>query len=134
MITLPGDGIAGKERILSAMKKPTVFLTGAAGGMGYQSLIRMAKDADLYNTLLLVRNSEKNRKLLANMEHRSNVEIVWGDLNDYDAVYRCVKKATWCCTSRPLSPRRRIIRLPRVQTLRTFPSRSHLRLTAPPSR
>ena len=75
------------------MKKPTVFLTGAAGGMGYQSLIRMVKDADLYNTLVLVRDSEKNRRLLANMEHRSNVEIVWGDLNDCGAVFRCVEKS-----------------------------------------
>lgn len=75
------------------MKKPTVFLTGAAGGMGYQSLTRMVKDSEQYNTLILVRDSEKNRKLLAEMENRPGLEIVWGDLNEYDKVYCCVERS-----------------------------------------
>lgn len=75
------------------MKKPTVFLTGAAGGMGFQSLSRMVNDTHLYNTLILVRDSEKNRKLLAPMVNRPGLEIVWGDLGDYETVYRCVEKS-----------------------------------------
>ena len=71
----------------------TVFLTGAAGGMGFQSLSRMVKDADLYNTLILVRDSEKNRKILAGMENLPNLEIIWGDLNEFEKVYRCVEKS-----------------------------------------
>ena len=75
------------------MKKPTVFLTGAAGGMGWQSLSRMVEDAERYNTLILVRDSEKNRRLLADMAERPGLEIVWGDLNEYDKVCRCVEKS-----------------------------------------
>ena len=41
------------------MEKKTVFLTGACGGMGFQGLTRMLKDGDSYNTLVLVRDSEK---------------------------------------------------------------------------
>ena len=73
--------------------KPTVFLTGATGGMGFQGLIRMLGDADSYNTLILVRDSEKNRKLLADYEGRPGLTVVWGDLTDYEKVFRCVEKS-----------------------------------------
>lgn len=75
------------------MEKKTVFLTGACGGMGFQGLTRMLKDGDSYNTLVLVRNSEKNRTMLAPYMSYENLQIVWGDLNDYDTVYKCVKKS-----------------------------------------
>ena len=74
-------------------KKMTVFLTGAAGGMGMQSLQRMVKDTHLYKTLILVRDSEKNRKSLAGMMDRPGLEIVWGDLNDYEKVSYCVQRS-----------------------------------------
>lgn len=44
------------------MDKRTVFLTGACGGMGFQGLTRMLEDGDSYNTLVLVRDSEKTEK------------------------------------------------------------------------
>lgn len=75
------------------MEKKTVFLTGACGGMGFQGLTRMLKDGDSYNTLVLVRDSEKNRKMLAPYMSLENLEVVWGDLNDYDTVYQCVEKS-----------------------------------------
>lgn len=75
------------------MEKKTVFLTGACGGMGFQGLTRMLKDGDSYNTLVLVRDSEKNRKMLEPYMAQENLEIVWGDLNDYDTVYKCVVKS-----------------------------------------
>lgn len=75
------------------MEKKTVFLTGACGGMGFQGLTRMLKDGDSYNTLILVRDSEKNRKMLEPYVALGNLEIVWGDLNDYDTVYQCVEKS-----------------------------------------
>lgn len=46
------------------MNKKTVFLTGACGGMGIQGLMRMVKDTDTYNTLILVRDSEKTEIFL----------------------------------------------------------------------
>lgn len=75
------------------MKKKTVFLTGACGGMGFQGLTRMLEDGDSYNTLVLVRDSEKNRKMLAPFMSKSNLKVVWGDLNDYGLVYKCVEKS-----------------------------------------
>ena len=75
------------------MEKKTVFLTGACGGMGFQGLTRMLKDGDNYSTLVLVRDSEKNRKMLEPYMAQENLEIVWGDLNDYDTVYKCVEKS-----------------------------------------
>ena len=74
------------------MKKKTVFLTGACAGMGIQGLMRMVKDTDTYNTLILVRDSEKIRNILKDYMGIDGIEIVWGDLNDYDIVYRCVEK------------------------------------------
>lgn len=74
------------------MKKKTVFLTGACGGMGIQGLMRMVNDTVAYNTLILVRDSEKNRKILKDYMDIDGLEIVWGDLNDYDIVYKCVEK------------------------------------------
>lgn len=74
-------------------KKLTVFLTGAAGGMGMQSLQRMVKDYSLYDTIILVRDSEKNRLLLRSFEKRPGLEIVWGDLNDYEKVSYCVRRS-----------------------------------------
>ena len=75
------------------MEKKTVFLTGACGGMGFQGLTRMLKDGDSYNTLVLIRDSEKNRKMLAPYMPCKNLQVVWGDLNDYDTVYKCVEKS-----------------------------------------
>lgn len=75
------------------MEKKTVFLTGACGGMGFQGLTRMLKDGDSYNTLVLVRDSEKNRNMLKPYMALGNLEVVWGDLNDYDTVYNCVEKS-----------------------------------------
>ncbi len=75
------------------MKKPCVFLTGATGGMGFQGLIRMLPDSDVYETLILARDSKKNREILAPYLDAPGLTIVWGDLNDYDTVYRCVEKA-----------------------------------------
>ena len=75
------------------MEKKTVFLTGACGGMGFQGLTRMLKDGDSYNTLVLVRDSEKNRNMLKPYMALGNLEVVWGDLNDYDTVYKCVEKS-----------------------------------------
>ena len=73
------------------MSKQRVFLTGATGGMGLASLKEMLKDADKQDIVILARDSEKNRKILAPYGNTAGLEIVWGDLNDYDVVLKCVK-------------------------------------------
>ena len=73
------------------MSKQRVFLTGATGGMGLASLKEMLKDADKQDIVILARDSEKNRKILDPYRNTAGLEIVWGDLNDYDVVLKCVK-------------------------------------------
>ena len=45
--------------------KQRVFVTGATGGMGFASLKEMLKDTDKQDIVILARDSEKNRSLLA---------------------------------------------------------------------
>lgn len=73
------------------MDKQRVFLTGATGGMGFASLKEMLKDTDKQDIVILTRDSEKNRLLLEPYINTSGLEIVWGDLTDYDTVLKCVK-------------------------------------------
>lgn len=73
------------------MGKQRIFLTGATGGMGFASLKEMVKDLDRQDIVILARDSEKNRKLLAPYLSTKGLEIVWGDLTDYAAVVECVK-------------------------------------------
>ena len=64
------------------MSKPNVFLTGATGGMGMESLKVMVNDLSLYNLRILVRDSKKKRKILAPYENIEGLEICRGDFND----------------------------------------------------
>ncbi len=73
------------------MKK--VFMTGATGGMGYESLKQMLSDTCKKDIIILVRDSEKNRKLLKEYSGNKRLTIRWGDLLNYKDVYDCVKEA-----------------------------------------
>jgi len=76
------------------MSKPIILLTGATGGMGIESLRQMMVDKDLYTTRILVRDSKKNRDILEEYKDLHNLEIVWGDLNDYDSVKQAMKEVS----------------------------------------
>lgn len=73
------------------MTKQRVFMTGATGGMGYASLKAMLADTDKQDIIILALDSEKDRKILAAHKGAPGLEIVWGDLTDYEIVKRCVK-------------------------------------------
>ncbi|MBD9062212.1 MAG: hypothetical protein EGR45_09370, partial [Ruminococcaceae bacterium] len=66
--------------------KQRVFFTGATGGMGFASLKEMLKDSDKQDIVILARDSEKNRNILKPYTETPGLEIVWGDLNNYEAV------------------------------------------------
>lgn len=72
------------------MKKQRVFLTGATGAMGYLGMIDLLKDSDLQDIVILVRSSEKNRKMLEPYRDKPGLIIRWGDLTHYEDVYSCV--------------------------------------------
>lgn len=73
------------------MKKQRIFLTGATGGMGSFVLDELLKDKDKQDVIILVRDSQKNRDKLAKYTNENSLQIVWGDLNDYNAVLTCIK-------------------------------------------
>ena len=71
-------------------QKKTVFLTGASGNMGHHSFMEFIKHKDQYNIVILIRDSEKNRKMFAEYLNDPSVRIVWGDLKNYEDVEKCV--------------------------------------------
>ena len=75
------------------MKKKNVFITGATGGMGYETLKQILGDTDKLNVTILVRDSQKNHKLLEPYGNTEGLRILWGDLLDFDCVYEGVKEA-----------------------------------------
>ena len=86
--TLCNNANGGKT--LMAEKK-TVFLTGASGHMGWAGFKELYSKKDKLNIVLLLRDSEKNRKKFANYLNDPSVKIVWGDLKKYDDVLKCVE-------------------------------------------
>ncbi len=73
--------------------KKKVFITGASGGMGQQSLKQMIKDRDLYDITILSFDSEKDREALKPYQEYKEVSIKYGNLLDYKLVKECVKEA-----------------------------------------
>ncbi|MBR6940025.1 MAG: NAD(P)-dependent oxidoreductase [Clostridia bacterium] len=76
-------------------QKKTVFLTGASGNMGHHSFLEFIKHKDQYNITVLLRDSEKNRKLFDQYLNDPSVRIVWGDLKKYEDVAKCVEGADY---------------------------------------
>ena len=70
-----------------------VFLTGATGLMGWQGLQELLKYPDKYRVVVLARKSDKNVKKLAPISGK--IDVVWGDLLNYDDVLRGVSGADY---------------------------------------
>ena len=75
------------------MKKQTVFLTGATGGMGFLGLQELLKEIDQQDIILLVQDTERDRDKLKSFQNQKGLTIHWGDLTNYEDVYQCVEKA-----------------------------------------
>ncbi len=71
--------------------KKTIFLTGATGTMGWAGLQELLQRPDEYAVRILARPSAKNKEKLAPLADK--VEIIWGDLSNYDDVLRGVSGA-----------------------------------------
>ena len=71
-----------------------VFMTGAGGGMGFESFKAMLPDLGTnYELVILVRDSEKNHKLFDPYKETKGLTVRWGDLLKKDDVFECVKDA-----------------------------------------
>lgn len=74
--------------------RPSVFVTGAGGGMGYESFKRMLPDVGkLYDLVILVRDSDKNRQLFERYIGTEGITIIFGDLLNKDDVAECVSRS-----------------------------------------
>ena len=67
----------------------TVFVTGATGTMGQETVKQLLARSPRFKVRVLVRPSDKNRALLKKMAHPM-LEVVWGDMADFACVKRCV--------------------------------------------
>ena len=77
--------------------RPVVFMTGAGGGMGYESFKAMLPDAGkLYDLVILVRDSDKNRKLFERYIGIPGILVRFGDLLNNADVEDCVRRSTMC--------------------------------------
>ncbi|MBE6209494.1 MAG: NAD(P)-dependent oxidoreductase [Rikenellaceae bacterium] len=72
------------------MSKKRVLLTGGTGTMGWATVQEFLNSSDRFELTLLVQPSRKNRKKLAPIADKVN--IVWGDLRNYDDVLRSVNE------------------------------------------
>lgn len=67
----------------------TVFVTGGTGTMGQETVKQLLSRSSRFRVRILARPSEKNQELLKRLTHPS-LEVVWGDMSDYDDILRCV--------------------------------------------
>ncbi|MDO5423725.1 MAG: NAD(P)-dependent oxidoreductase [Eubacteriales bacterium] len=74
-------------------EKLNVLITGATGGMGFESLKQLLEETEKLNLIILARDSGKNHALLKNYEGREGLTIKWGDLLNYPDVLECVRQA-----------------------------------------
>ncbi|MDD3503153.1 MAG: NAD(P)-dependent oxidoreductase [Eubacteriales bacterium] len=81
------------DNINTTAKKQRIFLTGATGTMGFLGMVELLKDASEIELVVLVRPSDKNKKMLEPYTTNGCLEIVWGDLVDYKTTRRCVQDA-----------------------------------------
>lgn len=69
-------------------------MTGAGGGMGYESFKQMLPDVgNLYDLVILVRDSDKNRQLFERYIGTKGITIIFGDLLNKDDVAECVRRS-----------------------------------------
>ncbi len=72
-------------------KRKVVFMTGAGGGMGFESFKQMLPDlGSKYDLVILVRDSQKNHELFGSYSDTKGLQIVYGDLLNKEDVSKCV--------------------------------------------
>ncbi len=77
------------------MQKKAVFLTGASGNMGFAGFKELYERRNMYNIVVLLRDSKKNRDKFAPYMNDPCVKIVWGDLTSAEDVLECVTGSSY---------------------------------------
>lgn len=73
--------------------KKKIFLTGATGVFGSETLKRLLENPDEFEVTILARPSKKNKKKLSKYEGVANCNIIWGNLLNFDDVKKGVDNA-----------------------------------------
>ncbi len=73
--------------------KKTIFLTGASGNMGGETLRQLLDRSDRFRVKALVLPSDAETPTIKRFQGHRNLEIVWGDLTRYEDVLRGVSGA-----------------------------------------
>lgn len=74
--------------------KKVVLLTGATGTMGEETMKRLLDRSNRFKVRALARPSDKNKALMKKYACPS-LEVIWGDMIDYDTVKRSVDGADY---------------------------------------
>lgn len=74
--------------------KKLIFVTGATGTMGQETMKQLLQRNTRFKTRILARPSNKNKVLLKKYMCPA-LEVVWGDMADYDTIKKCVDGADY---------------------------------------
>lgn len=74
--------------------KKVVFITGATGTMGQETMKQLLNRSGRFKVRILARQSKKNQELLKKYACPA-LEVVWGDMTDYDTILKCVSGASY---------------------------------------
>ncbi|MFZ5940225.1 MAG: NAD-dependent epimerase/dehydratase family protein [Bacteroidota bacterium] len=61
--------------------------------MGHEGFLQLLERRDLFDIIVLVLPTKRDRAIMSPYENEPGVTIVWGDLTSYDDVRRCVEHA-----------------------------------------
>lgn len=74
--------------------KKVVFVTGGSGTMGKETLKQLLNRRNRFKVRALIRPSDKNKALMKKLANPS-LEVIWGDMSDYDTILKCVTGADY---------------------------------------
>jgi nucleoside-diphosphate-sugar epimerase len=73
--------------------RKTIFLTGASGNMGAATLHELMARADRFKVKALVLPRDRGNRTIAFYRNHPALDIIWGDLTNYDDVLKGVTEA-----------------------------------------
>ncbi|MBQ6408389.1 MAG: FAD-dependent oxidoreductase [Butyrivibrio sp.] len=83
-----------EEHRHATQPKKLVFITGATGIMGQETMKQLLSRNNRFKVRILARPSDKNRELLKKYR-KPALEVVWGDMADYETIKKCVDGADY---------------------------------------
>ena len=72
----------------------TVFVTGGTGKMGIETVKQLLARKPKFAVRMLARPSAKNKELVKKIAD-PYLEVLWGDMKDYETILKCVTGADY---------------------------------------